>query len=81
MPLILTLSRQRNVDLCEFKAILVYTVSSSTVGVIQRKLVLKKNKNTNIKMKIVFRHAISLQSENIYHPRASYLLFYMETGA
>ena len=41
-PLILAPKRQRQMDLCEFKASLVYKVSFRTAGaVIQRKLILK----------------------------------------
>ena len=41
--LILVLGRQRQVDLCEFKASLVYRVSSKTVRATQRNPVLKNN--------------------------------------
>ena len=41
--LILTLGRERQMDLCEFKASLVYRVSSRTAKVTQRNPVLKKN--------------------------------------
>ena len=45
IPLIPALSRQRQEDLCEFKANLVYTVSSRTARTTQRNLVLKKQNN------------------------------------
>jgi hypothetical protein len=49
MPLVPTLKRQRQVDLLEFKASLVYKTSSRTAKVIPRNLVLKnKTKQTNI---------------------------------
>ena len=48
MPLIPALRRQRQLDLCEFEASLVYRVSSSTVKATQRNVVSKQtNKQTN----------------------------------
>ena len=48
MPLILALGRQKQVDLCEFKASLVYIVSSRTAGATGRPCLKKtKNKQTN----------------------------------
>jgi hypothetical protein len=41
MPLTPALGGQRQVDLCEFEASLVYGVSSSTFGATQRNTVLK----------------------------------------
>ena len=46
MPLVSALGRQRQVDLCEFKASLVYRLSSRTTRVTQKNPVLK-NKNPN----------------------------------
>jgi hypothetical protein len=46
MPLIQALRRQRQADLCEFKASLVYKVSSRTARVTQRKPVSKNQKQT-----------------------------------
>jgi hypothetical protein len=43
LPLIPALGRQRHVDLCEFKASLIYRVSSRTAKATQRNLV-SKNK-------------------------------------
>ena len=43
-PLILILWRQRQADLCEFKASLVYRASSRTARATQRNPVLKKKK-------------------------------------
>ena len=43
-PLILALGRQRQVDLCEFEASLVYRVSSSMVKAEYKKTVFKKKK-------------------------------------
>ena len=37
MPLILALGRQRQADLCEFKANLIYKVSSRTAGTVDQK--------------------------------------------
>jgi hypothetical protein len=42
MLLIPALGRQRQVDLCEFKASLAYTLSSRTASATQRNPVLKK---------------------------------------
>ena len=42
MPLIPALGRQRQADLCEFKASLVYSVSSRTARATQRNPVSKK---------------------------------------
>jgi hypothetical protein len=48
MPLIPTLQRERQVDLCELEASLVYRVSSRTARAIERNLVSKQtNKQTN----------------------------------
>jgi hypothetical protein len=50
MPLILALGRQKQVDLCEFKASLGYRVNSRTARATQRTPVFKKaktNKNPN----------------------------------
>ena len=47
IPLILTLKRQRQVDLFEFKAILVHRVSSRSAGAIGRPC-LEKEKNLGI---------------------------------
>ena len=44
MPLIPALRRQRQMDLCQFKASLIYRVSSRTARAIQRSPVLKKKK-------------------------------------
>ena len=44
MPLILALGRQRQVDLCEFKASLVYRVSSRTAGATGRPCLEKTKK-------------------------------------
>jgi hypothetical protein len=44
-PLILALRRQRQVDLCEFKASLVYRASPRTVKDIQGNPVLKNQRN------------------------------------
>jgi hypothetical protein len=44
MPLIQALRRQRQADLCEFKASLVYRISFKTAKGIQRNPVLKKKK-------------------------------------
>jgi hypothetical protein len=55
MPLILALRRQSQADLCEFKASLVYRVSSKTVRATQRNPVsiTKQNNNNNNKTLIV----------------------------
>ena len=50
MPLIPAFGRQRQVDVCEFKASLVYRVSSRTTRATWRNPVLK-NKQTNKKTK------------------------------
>jgi len=42
MPLFPALGRQRQADLCEFKASLVYRVSSRIAGATQRSLVLER---------------------------------------
>jgi hypothetical protein len=47
MPLILTLGRQRQVDLCKLEASLVCRVSSRTARATQRNPVLKKPNQTN----------------------------------
>ena len=48
MPLIPAFLEQRHTGLCEFKASLVYRVSSKTTRATQRKLVSEKtNKQTN----------------------------------
>jgi hypothetical protein len=47
MPLIPALGRQRQADLCEFKASLVYTVSSRSTRATQRNPVSNKNKSSN----------------------------------
>ena len=48
MPLIPALGRQRQMDLCEFKASLVYKVSSKTARTVsQRNPVSKNNSNNN----------------------------------
>jgi hypothetical protein len=48
MPLILVLRRQREADLCEFKASLIYKTSSRTTrAVTHRNAVMKNNKNNN----------------------------------
>jgi hypothetical protein len=44
-PLIPALWKQRQVDLCEFKASLIYSVSSRSARATQRTLVSKKQKN------------------------------------
>ena len=49
MPLILALGRQRLVDLCEFKASLVYRVSSRTARATGRKSISKKQNQTEQK--------------------------------
>jgi hypothetical protein len=46
-PLIPALGRQRQEDLCEFKANLVYRASSRTARAIQRNPVSKKQKTQN----------------------------------
>ena len=48
MPLIPALRRQRQVDFCEFEAILVHRVSSRTARAIQRNTV-SKSRHTNEK--------------------------------
>jgi hypothetical protein len=49
--LIPALRRQRLVDFCEFKASLVYTVSSKTANALKRDLVSKKEKEIKTKKK------------------------------
>jgi hypothetical protein len=44
MPIVLALERQRQVDLCEFEASFIYTVSSRTVMTIQRDPLLRTPK-------------------------------------
>ena len=48
MPLIPALRRLKQVDLCEFKASLVYRVSSRTARAIQRNPVSKKNQKKKV---------------------------------
>ena len=50
MPLIPALGRERQVDLCEFEASLVYRVSSRTVRDTQRNPVSKETKNKTTKV-------------------------------
>jgi hypothetical protein len=52
MPLIPALGRQRQVDLCELEASLVYRVSSRTASAIQRNPVMKKQNKTKKQQKI-----------------------------
>ena len=47
MPLIPILGRQRQVDLCEFRASLVYKVSFRTARLLHRETLSQKNKQTN----------------------------------
>jgi hypothetical protein len=47
MPLIPALGRQRQEDLCEFEANLIYRASSRTARATQRKTHLEKTKNQN----------------------------------
>jgi hypothetical protein len=51
MSLILALGRQSQKDLCEFKASLIYSVTSRTARVIQINPVLKKQKKNKTKQK------------------------------
>ena len=49
--LVLALGRQRRVELCEFKARLVYTVSSRTARTVTHKNPVSKNKQKKIEEK------------------------------
>ena len=49
MPLIPALSRQKQVDLCEFKTSLVYRVSSRTAKTASQRSLVSKNKTKNRK--------------------------------
>ena len=49
MPLVTALQRQRQVNLCEFEASLVYRMSSMIANATQRNLSLKTNNNNKIK--------------------------------
>ena len=51
MPLISALGRQRERDLCEFEANLVYKVGSRTVRTVKQRNPVSKNKNKQMKEK------------------------------
>lgn len=57
MPLILALGKQRQVDLCVFEDILIYTVNSRPSGGYKIRTCLKKKKLTEI-AKIYRQHGI-----------------------
>ena len=61
-PLIPALGRQRQADLYEFKASLVYSMNSQKAPKLQRKPVLKTNNNNK-------KDLIISTGENLLHPR------------
>jgi hypothetical protein len=78
MPLIPALRRQRQVDLCEFEASLVYTASSRTARVTQRNSVLEKNKTqkqTNENKCILALRFVHHDQCNFYFLEADLVLF------